>query len=240
MILISNTNNKFIYADNNKSIIYKLNRTSETINKLIQYDLNKVNVSIFNIIDIEFIFLLIDINEIELLKKIKINQCDFGILKVYTYNGLNKKYNNMNLYAIFEQLYSYYEPNVSALIFNLIGSSHDIIHRENDLPAIIYNNGTKYWYKNGLKRRDNDLPSVICSNGHKEWYKNNMRHRDNDLLAIISSNGTKEWHKNGRYHRDNDLPSIITCISDKYWFKNGLLHRDNDLSAIINSDGTKH
>ena len=90
MILISNTNNKFIYTDNYKSINYKLNRTSETINKLVQYDLNKDTVSIFNIIDIEFIFLLIDINEIELLKKIKINQCDFNLLKIYTYTGLNK------------------------------------------------------------------------------------------------------------------------------------------------------
>ena len=130
MILVSNTNNKFFY-DNNINKTIKLCRTSETINKLIQYNLNIYNNNeIFNIIDIEFIFLLLDLNETKLLRKIKINEDDFHILKIY-------KYNNLSLYNIFEEIYSY--DNNICKSYYLIGSFL-IFHRENDLPAVIFNN----------------------------------------------------------------------------------------------------
>ena len=45
-------------------------------------------------------------------------------------------------------------------------------HRENDLPAMIYSNGSKCWYKNGQFHRDNNLPAIIFSDGGKTWYKN--------------------------------------------------------------------
>ena len=45
-------------------------------------------------------------------------------------------------------------------------------HRDNDLPAIIYLNGDKYWYKNGKRHRYGDNPAVICADGGKSWYKN--------------------------------------------------------------------
>ena len=35
------------------------------------------------------------------------------------------------------------------------------IHRENDLPALIYVNGEKHWYKYGQCHRENDMPAVI-------------------------------------------------------------------------------
>jgi hypothetical protein len=34
-------------------------------------------------------------------------------------------------------------------------------HRDNNLPAMIYNNSDKYWYVNGNRHRENDLPTVI-------------------------------------------------------------------------------
>ena len=60
-----------------------------------------------------------------------------------------------------------------------------------------FQNGTKYWFKNGLLHRDNDLPAIVYTNGTKEWYKNDKPHRDNDQPAIIRANGTKYWFKNG-------------------------------------------
>ena len=57
--------------------------------------------------------------------------------------------------------------------------------------------------------RENDLPAAIYSNGTRAWYKNGKVHRDNDLPAIIRPNGDQEWHREGEYHRDNDLPAII-------------------------------
>jgi len=71
------------------------------------------------------------------------------------------------------------------------------LHRDGDLPAVIYANGAKYWCKNGQLHRDGDLPAIIFANGRKEWWKNSKRHRDGDQPAIIWPNGAKAWYKNG-------------------------------------------
>ncbi len=34
------------------------------------------------------------------------------------------------------------------------------IHRDNDKPAIEYNDGSKYWYQNDMLHRDNDKPAI--------------------------------------------------------------------------------
>jgi hypothetical protein len=46
-----------------------------------------------------------------------------------------------------------------------------------------------YWYKNCHLHRDDDLPAMIYSNGRKEWYKFGKRHRDEDEPAIIFCDG---------------------------------------------------
>jgi len=64
---------------------------------------------------------------------------------------------------------------------------------------IIDKNGTQRWFnKAGEIHRENDMPAVIFENGTKVWYKNGKRHRENDLPAIISSTGIKEWWINGK------------------------------------------
>ena len=52
-------------------------------------------------------------------------------------------------------------------------------HRDNDLPAAILFEGTKYWYKNGKYHRDNNLPAVICSNGNQYWFENGNEYDPN-------------------------------------------------------------
>jgi len=59
-----------------------------------------------------------------------------------------------------------------------------IYHSFDDEPAIICNDGTKYWYKDGLLHRDNHKPAVICYDGNKYWYKDGLLHRDNHKPAI--------------------------------------------------------
>ena len=44
------------------------------------------------------------------------------------------------------------------------------LHRENDKPAVIWDNGTKYWFYNGRLHRENDKPAVITSKGKKEYW----------------------------------------------------------------------
>ena len=94
------------------------------------------------------------------------------------------------------------------------------LHRDNDLPAVITEEGDQTWYKNGFKHRDNDLPAKINANGDKYWYQNGFHYRDNDLPAIIRTCGEKVWYKNGLIHRDNDLPAITYPTGSRYWFKN--------------------
>ena len=75
-------------------------------------------------------------------------------------------------------------------------------HRDNDLPAIINQNGSQYWYKNDLLHRDNG-PAIILANGDQYWYQNGNYHRDNDLPAIIELNGHQLWYKNGKKYIPN-------------------------------------
>ena len=50
-----------------------------------------------------------------------------------------------------------------------------VIHRDNDQPAVIRANGTKFWYQHGNLHRDNDQPAVIYADGYKAWYINGNR-----------------------------------------------------------------
>jgi hypothetical protein len=46
------------------------------------------------------------------------------------------------------------------------------ITRSGSKPAILYSNGTKFWYLNGIPRRDDNLPAIIWFTGEREWYEN--------------------------------------------------------------------
>ena len=50
------------------------------------------------------------------------------------------------------------------------------LHRDNDLPAVIYADGSQFWYKNGELHRDNDLPAFIWADGSQYWWKNGRRY----------------------------------------------------------------
>jgi hypothetical protein len=82
------------------------------------------------------------------------------------------------------------------------------IHRKNDLPAAIYQNGDRCWYKYGKLTRANDLPARILSNGTQIWSVNGVLYRDYDKPAVVLSDGTCQWYKNGKLHRDDYLPAI--------------------------------
>ena len=74
----------------------------------------------------------------------------------------------------------------------------DEIHRDDDEPAVIFPNGTKWWYKNDIVHRDGDKPAVVDRNGNKGWWKNGKKHRDGDKPAVEYVNGEKEYYKNGK------------------------------------------
>ena len=70
-----------------------------------------------------------------------------------------------------------------------------IFHRE-DGPACEGYDGTKSWYKNGLRHRE-DGPAYEGAMGIKEWYLNGKLHRE-DGPAIEYTNGNKSWYLNGK------------------------------------------
>jgi len=111
-----------------------------------------------------------------------------------------------------------------------------IVHRDNDLPAIIYADGAESWYQNNNLHRENDLPAVIRKSGEQLWYQNNKLHREKDFPAIINPNGTLEWYINGILHRNYDKPAKIQAGS-QFWYQNGKQHRDNDKPAVVYSSG---
>ncbi len=90
----------------------------------------------------------------------------------------------------------------------------------------INNNCSKYWYKNGKLHRDNDLPAIIYKIFQDEedqyWFKNGKLHREHDLPAVMDQNGYQCWYKNGEIHRDNDLPAEISSNGTQRWYKNGV------------------
>ena len=73
-------------------------------------------------------------------------------------------------------------------------NSKEELHRE-DGPAVIWSDGTKWWYRNG-KIHCVDGPAVIWPDGSKFWYRNGLRHRTGGP-AVIYKNGDKEYWIHG-------------------------------------------
>lgn len=95
----------------------------------------------------------------------------------------------------------------------------------------------KTWYHDGQVHRDNDKPAVVRNNGSKHWYKDGKLHRDGDMPAVMAANGDQTWYKDGEHHRDNDLPNTIRTDGAQFWSKNYWRHRE-DGPAVIYADGT--
>ena len=58
------------------------------------------------------------------------------------------------------------------------------VHRDGDLPAIIFQSGTMYWLKNGKFHREGDEPTIIWNYGKKSWWKNDRYYRQFDLSDL--------------------------------------------------------
>jgi hypothetical protein len=78
------------------------------------------------------------------------------------------------------------------------------LHRDGDLPAVVWTDGSQSWYKHGRRHRDGDLPAVVWSSGTQWWYRHGKKHRDADLPAVVFANGRREWWVNGRLQSDLD------------------------------------
>jgi len=90
-------------------------------------------------------------------------------------------------------------------------------HRE-DGPAVIWANGTQYWYRNNKLHRELG-PAIIVPCGAQEWYQNGLRHRE-DGPAIVYADGTQCWYYNDERHRE-DGPAIVRPGGFQDWYCHG-------------------
>jgi hypothetical protein len=74
--------------------------------------------------------------------------------------------------------------------YNMDGEKHNL-----NGPAVIKENGDKFWYQNDLLHRE-DGPAAEYANGDRVWYQNGRLHRF-DGPAIEYVNGHKEWYFDG-------------------------------------------
>jgi len=121
------------------------------------------------------------------------------------------------------------------------------LHRENNLPAKEYTDGTQKWFFNGKLHRTNG-PAIEWANGDKYWYLEGIRYSKeeyNEKVKTISTckiyeNGDKRWRlPNGKLHRENDLPAAEWLNGSKFWYVNGLNHRTNG-PAVEYAGGDKY
>lgn len=113
----------------------------------------------------------------------------------------------------------------------------NLLHSFDDQPAAIHPNGKLEWYKHGLLHRDNDLPALI-SDVTEKWYQNGLLHRDNDQPAVINFEPNyKQWYQYDKLHRDNDQPAIVSDTFQS-WYNNGERHRIGQASIIYNDGST--
>ena len=64
--------------------------------------------------------------------------------------------------------------------------------------SIVYDFGEYEFYSFGVQHRENDLPATVFADGTMHWYMLGKMHRNNSLPALITDNGNvKRWFKNG-------------------------------------------
>ena len=86
------------------------------------------------------------------------------------------------------------------------------LHRT-DGPAVIWSDGTKYWYQNNHLHRT-DGPAIEYANGAKMWFQNGVRHRT-DGPAIEWHAGVCEWYLEGVRYAESEYHTALICLGIK-------------------------
>ena len=186
-------------------------------------------------------------------RQIYIDKRRNSLLEEWTINGLHHRYYDKPAYISEES---------DGLIFDYRWYQLELLHRLNDLPAVIQTNGNTImhlWYIENQLFRANDKPDTIeyYNNGinstifYEKWHDINGRlHRDIKPAVIkYDINGrkiAKIWYTNGMINRTNNKYSYFVVNPDNTkeyrWYKNNVIYRNNDKPAkviLYNDDRVK-
>lgn len=111
------------------------------------------------------------------------------------------------------------------------------LHRDGDMPAVVYNGGNRIWRVNGLIHRDGDMPAIVYKTGHQEWWQGGTRHREHDKPAVVEADGGQEWWVHGKRHRNQDKPAVVLPDGGQEWWQHGKRHRDQGQPAVVEVGG---
>lgn len=102
--------------------------------------------------------------------------------------------------------------------------------------------GTKFWYnKEGKLHRDGDLPAVVYPDGGREYYRNGVTHRDRGPAVVMPSFNDSykvKYYRNGKIHRVGG-PAVYRSGHKEYWFRDKLLYSTLDVENECVSEARK-
>ena len=75
-------------------------------------------------------------------------------------------------------------------------------------PPTVVEHGIRKWKKDGVLHRDDDLPAVIYPDGTELYYINGQKHREGDKPAVIFPDGTESYYKHGIEYTPESKPSV--------------------------------
>jgi len=82
-------------------------------------------------------------------------------------------------------------------------------------------NGSEWWFKDGQLHRDGDLPAVVYPNGDQYWCQHGKPHRDGDQPAVVRADGNQKWYQHGDLHRDGGKPAVINADGTCAYYRHG-------------------
>jgi len=93
--------------------------------------------------------------------------------------------------------YNIYDEQLSELI-SLEHNRTEFLEKEKLIMPVRYSRDYKIWYKEGKVHRDDDLPAKIYANGTQVWYQRGEVMRSGFAPDWITGSGKMLWHKNGK------------------------------------------
>lgn len=98
--------------------------------------------------------------------------------------------------------------------YDFIEILYDGVYHNSKGPAVIYPDGTEYWYLHGQLHRL-DGPAVTLSNGTQYWYKFGQLHRkDGPAVRSINNPASNAWYLDGVQYTDPLEFQRVTNISN--------------------------